>query len=76
MPAQGKDLLADLTSTLTAMAACSFSNERETLSVMLFPVGIVLSFVPPRLGCVCYIAEVITWLIPDSRIEENVRAAP
>jgi hypothetical protein len=32
------------------------------------------SFVGPWLGCVCYIAVVIMWLIPDSRIEKKVRA--
>ena len=38
---------------------------------MHFPLGIVLSFVPPWLGCVYYIAVVITWLILDSRIEKR-----
>ncbi|MGI9070890.1 MAG: hypothetical protein ACR2JB_06100 [Bryobacteraceae bacterium] len=34
---------------------------------------IVLSFARAWLGCVRYIAAVITWLIRDSRIEKKLR---
>ena len=47
---------------------------KEKHRVMLFSLRIVLSFVRPWFGLVCYVAVVITWLILDSRIEKKLRA--
>jgi uncharacterized membrane protein len=39
------------------------------LSIVLYAVGIALSFVRPWLGVVPYVAVALMWLIPDRRVE-------
>jgi len=46
---------------------------KGNLSVGIYLVGIALAFVDPRIAMALYVVVAIIWLIPDRRIEKNVR---
>jgi uncharacterized membrane protein len=48
------------------------SDRKGKLSIVLYVVGIVLSFVWSWLGFITYIVVAIMWLVPDRRIEDRV----
>ncbi len=56
----------------SALARAIGKDRKGKLSVVLFSIGIPLSFVRTWLAFACYIAVVIMWLIPDPRIERTV----
>ncbi len=47
-------------------------NIKGKLSIVIYIIGIFLSFLNPWLGIVCYITVAIMRVIPDKRIEINV----
>lgn len=49
------------------------SNTKEVLSVGLYIAGIVFSNFYPAAGIVCYALVAFIWLIPDSRIEQQLK---
>lgn len=70
-----------LTKTLIAhhgkdsLLARSIGNDRKgRISVAVYAVSIALSFARPWAAYVCYVLVVIMWLLPDPRIERNLRA--
>jgi uncharacterized membrane protein len=42
------------------------------LSLVLYAVGLLLSFVNPWLAIGCYVFVAIMWVVPDKRIEKNI----
>ena len=51
--------------------AASIGNDRKgKVSVVIYAVAISLSFVLPRIACICYVLVAVMWLIPDPRIEK------
>ncbi|MFL6672014.1 MAG: TMEM175 family protein [Massilia sp.] len=56
-----------------AVLAEAIGNDRKgKISIMLYLVGIGLSFVYSWLGFVAYICVAIIWLVPDRRIEDRM----
>jgi uncharacterized membrane protein len=54
--------------------AASIGNDRKgKLSVVAYLVAVPLSFVKPWVACACYALVAVMWLIPDPRIERNLR---
>jgi uncharacterized membrane protein len=45
------------------------------LSPFLYVAGVVLAYVDTRLSGLCYAGAALMWLIPDRRVEDQVRAA-
>jgi hypothetical protein len=46
------------------------------LSVGLYVLGIVVAVVHPMIACGLYAVVALVWLIPDPRIERELRNAP
>jgi uncharacterized membrane protein len=44
------------------------------LSIVIYAVGIGLTFIHPWIGLTCYVLVTATWIIPDKRIEKNLSA--
>jgi uncharacterized membrane protein len=47
---------------------------KGTASVLLYAIAIPLAFVRPWLACACYTLVAIMWLLPDPRIEKQLRS--
>jgi uncharacterized membrane protein len=69
-----------LTKTLIAhhgkdsfIASAIGKDRKGAISVAVYLIGIPLSFWRPWVGFGCYVAVAIMWLLPDPRIERNVR---
>ncbi len=45
---------------------------KEMISIVLYSVGIILSFFLPMLSIICYSVVAIVWFIPDKRIENTL----
>jgi uncharacterized membrane protein len=57
-----------------SMLASAIGKDRKgTISLAVYVAGIALSFWRPWVGFSCYVAVAIMWLLPDPRIERNVR---
>lgn len=54
------------------LASAIGKDRKGILSLVLYMIGIPLSFWRPWLGFTCYVAVAIMWLLPDPRIEKNV----
>lgn len=50
------------------LAKATGSNVKEWLSLVLYALGIGLTFAVPLAGFACYVLVAIMWLIPDRRI--------
>ena len=48
------------------------SDRKGILSIVLYLIGIALSFVHPWIGFAVYAAAAVVWLIPDPRIESRL----
>jgi uncharacterized membrane protein len=48
------------------------SDRKGKISLLLYIIGITLSFVQPAFGYSLYILVALIWLIPDSRIEKKL----
>jgi uncharacterized membrane protein len=55
-----------------ALARAIGSDRKGKLSIVLYLVGVALSFVWSWLGVAVYFAMAIVWLVPDRRIEKKV----
>lgn len=54
------------------LASAIGKDRKGILSLVLYMIGIPLSFWRPWLGFTCYVAVAVMWLLPDPRIEKNV----
>jgi uncharacterized membrane protein len=66
-----KSLLAMKTEN-KALAQALGADFKGKISIVIYMIGIPLSFVHVALGLACYIAVAFTWLIPDRRIESRL----
>jgi uncharacterized membrane protein len=48
------------------------TNNKGKLSMVLYAIGLLLSFVNTWVAIACYILVAIMWVIPDKRIENNI----
>ena len=58
----------------SAIAAAIGKDKKGIASILLYILGIALSFVHPLIGVACYIAVACMWFIPDQRIEKKLPA--
>ncbi|MCB9320556.1 MAG: DUF1211 domain-containing protein [Lewinellaceae bacterium] len=49
------------------------NKSKEIISVVTYLVGLGVSFIYPKVSIICYAAVAIIWLIPDSRIEKQLK---
>ncbi len=57
--------------------AIAVGHDRKGLfSLILYSVGIALSWWEPLAAAVCYVAVTILWLIPDRRIAKAIESSP
>ena len=54
----------------SAIARAFGSDRKGKISVLLYPIGIALSFVNPWLGFATYLVVAAMWFIPDRRMEQ------
>lgn len=54
------------------LASALGSDFKGKISIVLYIVGISLSFVNPWIGLAIYVAVAVVWLIPDRRIERKI----
>jgi uncharacterized membrane protein len=54
------------------LASALGSDFKEKISMVIYIVGILLSFVSPWIGLAVYVAVAVMWLIPDRRIERKI----
>lgn len=55
------------------LASALGSDFKGKISIVLYIVGISLSFVNPWIGLAIYVAVAVVWLIPDRRIERKIQ---
>ncbi len=55
------------------LASAIGKDRKGTISLIFYVIGIAFSFWRPWAACACYVAVAIMWLLPDPRIERNVR---
>lgn len=48
-------------------------DNKAKISTVLYVSGVALSFVNSWLAVACYVAVALMWLIPDTRIEKNIK---
>jgi len=58
----------------STLATAIGADRKGQLSLLLYVVGIGLSFVAWWLGAALYVAVALVWLVPDTRIERTLRA--
>ncbi|HET6846990.1 MAG TPA: TMEM175 family protein [Anaerolineales bacterium] len=51
------------------LAAAIGSDTKGRISMLIYALGMGLSFVQPLLGWACYVIVALIWLVPDMRIE-------
>src|SRR5262249_60345042 len=51
------------------LAAAVGTDRKGQLSLVIYAVGIALSFRSPQIACGLYVLVAVIWLIPDRRIE-------
>jgi uncharacterized membrane protein len=56
----------------SALAEAVGSDTKGRVSILLYVIGIPLSFVNPWVAFTVYIAVVVMWLVPDRRIETTI----
>lgn len=56
----------------SVLAAALGKDHKGKLSVVLYSLAIVLSFVDPRLSLVIYVLVALIWIKPDQRIERTL----
>ncbi len=60
----------------TALAKAIGADFKGKISIVIYAVGLALSFVSTWLGVTLYTAVALLWLWPDRRIEKNLRPQP
>lgn len=54
--------------------AVSIGRDRKGIaSVCVYTIAIALSFIRPWIACSCYVLVAVMWLLPDPRIEKNIK---
>jgi uncharacterized membrane protein len=48
-------------------------DRKGVISVTVYAIAIGLALVRPTLACICYVLVAVMWLLPDPRIEKNIR---
>ena len=48
-------------------------DRKGVMSLLVYGIAIPFSFWRPWVACACYVAVAIMWLLPDPRIERNLR---
>jgi uncharacterized membrane protein len=56
----------------SALATAVGSDTKGRMSVLLYAIGIPVSFVNPWIAFSVYVAVAVVWLVPDRRIEKTV----
>lgn len=67
--------LADLHGKDSALAQALGKDRKGVLSVVIYAIGIGLSFVNPWIGVSLYALVAMIWFIPDKRIEKKLSEA-
>jgi len=57
----------------SALAVSIGRDRKGVISVTVYAITIPLALVRPMLACVCYVLVAVMWLLPDPRIEKNIR---
>ena len=57
----------------SVIGAALSSKTKEIVSVSLYVIGIIFAFWQPYLGLACFSVVAILWLIPDKRIENQLK---
>jgi uncharacterized membrane protein len=57
----------------SAIAVAIGRDRKGTISVFVYAVAIPLAFLRPWAACCCYVLVALMWLLPDPRIERNLR---
>ena len=57
----------------SALARALGRDIKGKLSLVIYPVGVILAFVAPWLAIALYVAVSAMWLVPDRRIERGLR---
>lgn len=47
-------------------------DSKGKISVVIYMLGITVSFLNPWAGIICYISVAVVWFVPDKRIEKNM----
>jgi uncharacterized membrane protein len=55
-----------------ALSKAIGKNIKEKVSMLIYIIGILLSYVNPWIGVACYTFVAIMWVVPDKRIENNM----
>jgi len=58
------------------LARALASGWKEKISPLIYLGAIVVAFFAPIVSCVLYAAVAVIWLVPDTRIENHVKANP
>ena len=69
-------LLIRLHGPSSPLAIAVGSDRKGLFSLILYGVGIALSWWEPLAAAACYVAVTLLWLIPDRRIEKAIEEAP
>lgn len=48
------------------------SDLKGKISIIIYTLGIIFSFLFTWISIICYIAVAVLWIIPDNRIEKNL----
>jgi uncharacterized membrane protein len=56
----------------SALAKSIGSDTKGKVSLVIYAAAIGISFLDPRISCVCYVVVAILWLLPDRRIEKTL----
>jgi len=67
-------ILAGLHGKNSTLAEAIGKDWKGIVSVLIYAVGIGLSFINPWLGFLMYVTVAIIWFIPDTRIEKKITA--
>jgi uncharacterized membrane protein len=57
----------------SSLAAAVGSDSKGRMSLTLYVLGVALAFVQPWISIALYVAVALMWLVPDRRIESQVR---
>lgn len=65
--------LTDRSISNDKLAKAIGNDNKGKLSVIIYAVAIPLCFLHPYIGCILYIGVAIIWLMPDKRIEKEIK---
>ena len=57
----------------SALAKALGNDRKGIISVIIYAIGVGLSFINPWLGVACYFVVAGMWFIPDKRIEKQIK---